>query len=1014
MTKIKKTSAYKEGENTVSADFVEKLHKKGIPSAKFEPIYKVFTAGKKTTAKPDIHFTNGCTHIISAKMGGTDAELKAFSTAVEYSNNLKNVINLGMVFGVCYPPPEGGKYHVHIVPIRPGEEHLAATFDTLEELASFIKDASEGLKEEIKKKIEPPDEGATRLLRVSAMELAKSIKGIPFEKLEIVFGGSDFFESVLKHRLKEKEREETLRMGAAFLYVNQLVFYLLISRAAERGGKQEEFPPIDPGDYSSPEKINEKYFSLVRKKDYEPIYGFNVAQFFTGKTANEANLHVVRAITGLAPTLEQPDITGQIFQTLIPLELRKPLGAHYTNPKAAELLAKFAISDSEDTVLDPSCGSGTLLIAAYRRKMKKAKEDDKTKIHRRFVEEQITGIDAMAFSSHLAAVNLALQQPLMETNSVRIATADSTIQRPREMIRSFRGTLPDEFKQAAIDFDYFAPRKKIERKGGPVSMREGEREAFLLDKVDVVIMNPPFTSWDNMSKSYRNALTTEFCLKRAAYRKIIYWKISQQAFFIMLADTFLKNGGALAAVLPLTTFTGVAFKYLVSYLTDNYTIDYIFVGMGRSSYSEDTNLTECLFVSRKKKPLKNHKVTIVGTINNPTQWTTQEIRSIHRAAVKGEVNENVAIVKKFPQTALAMERESLTGLVLRLTDVYENAMNTIANIEPENPLKSIGEQLNSRKMDINRWVLGSEHLPYYGPRALLICRTEKRALKEDDRLVYEKKSGAHYVFRDRIGNACYKIKKEDVRSALRRFSYFSSIDVSRQTDMCIANPTEDMERIMIAFYGKRDAEKYMERIKKTTKKFHGGQWFYRVNSGSSRLCIVRRIDLSASGTTVLACWNENNMFLTGDGFFLKNSQDQKFEKLLCLWLNSSYSIAKLMEHMTITRGSWMKFEKSSIMALPMVDASKLTEKQRKRVEVVFERLQKRIGHVCWINCKGLMRAGLWWITLFLSYLVLKAMKEGVTLLKKSGRVFFKQFFLYVVPWVFLKERTGMITDDNLE
>lgn len=368
MTKNKKTSAYKEGENTVSVNLVELLHKKGIPTAKFEPIYNVPVAGKKTTAKPDIHFTNGGTHIISAKMGGTDAELKAFSTAVEYYNKLKDSINLGMVFGVCYPPPEGGKYHVHTVPIRPGEEHLTATFDTLEELASFIKDASEGLKEEIKKKIEPPEEGATRLLRVSAEELAKSIKGIPFEKLEIVFGGSDFFESVLKPRLKEKEREETLRMGAAFLYVNQLVFYLLISRAAEREGKQEEFPPIDPDDYSSPEKINEKYFSLVRKKDYEPIYGFNVAQFFTGKTANEANLHVVRAITGLAPTLEQPDITGQIFQTLIPLELRKPLGAHYTNPKAAELLAKFAISDSEDTVLDPSCGSGTLLIAAYRKK----------------------------------------------------------------------------------------------------------------------------------------------------------------------------------------------------------------------------------------------------------------------------------------------------------------------------------------------------------------------------------------------------------------------------------------------------------------------------------------------------------------------------------------------------------------------------------------------------------------------------------------------------------------------
>src|SRR4029077_423107 len=114
---------------------------------------------------------------------------------------------------------------------------------------------------------------------------------------------------------------------------------------------------------------------------------------------------------------------------------------------------------------------------------------------------------------------------------------------------------------------------------------------------DLVIMNPPFTYWGNMSKPYRENMKLRFLNERSIYREIIVKKTSQQVFFFLLAERFLKRGGQIAAVSPLTTFTGRAFQAFTSWFCNNYTIRYIVVGLGRCSFSEETSLTECLVMA---------------------------------------------------------------------------------------------------------------------------------------------------------------------------------------------------------------------------------------------------------------------------------------------------------------------------------------------------------------------------------------------------------------------------------
>ena len=73
-------------------------------------------------------------------------------------------------------------------------------------------------------------------------------------------------------------------------------------------------------------------------------------------------------ITELRIDRYKHDILGPLFHELIPLAIRKRLAAYYTENSSADLLARLAVHNADDSILDLSCGSGTLLVACYNMK----------------------------------------------------------------------------------------------------------------------------------------------------------------------------------------------------------------------------------------------------------------------------------------------------------------------------------------------------------------------------------------------------------------------------------------------------------------------------------------------------------------------------------------------------------------------------------------------------------------------------------------------------------------------
>ena len=132
------------------------------------------------------------------------------------------------------------------------------------------------------------------------------------------------------------------------------------------------------------------------------------------------------------------DLAGQTFNRLI--AERKLLAAFYTSIPASTLLAGLALSPdrwasvdwskgediAEMVVVDPACGTGTLLMAAYRQIVQNhttaAANPDHDLLHRALVEKVIMGADVVQAATHLTAATLAAMSPSVQFKEMQLHT----------------------------------------------------------------------------------------------------------------------------------------------------------------------------------------------------------------------------------------------------------------------------------------------------------------------------------------------------------------------------------------------------------------------------------------------------------------------------------------------------------------------------------------------------------------------------------------------------------------
>ena len=325
------------------------------------------------------------------------------------------------------------------------------------------------------------------------------------------------------------------------------------------------------------------------------------------------------------------DLAGRIFNRLI--ADRKLLAAFYTSIPAATLLAGLALTperwpvvDWDDAahlrrlcVVDPACGTGTLLMAAYQQIVQNRaavhglagstrtdgpENSDDSEVHQALVEHTLFGADVVQAAIHLTAATLASMSPSVGFTQMQLHSLIMGM----DAVGGIRLGSLDWLAAPEAQSSFSATLEQIGATGSAGSLVESPR-------ADLVISNPPFTrrgSDGGKGEALARVLDLpagDSEAKRAVARRTsallkgtpANLTAGHGASFTVLADRLVKSDGRLALVLPVTALAGQSWRQVRAMLATRYEIELVVSSHDPDlrSMSFDTHIAEVLLLARR-------------------------------------------------------------------------------------------------------------------------------------------------------------------------------------------------------------------------------------------------------------------------------------------------------------------------------------------------------------------------------------------------------------------------------
>ena len=273
----------------------------------------------------------------------------------------------------------------------------------------------------------------------------------------------------------DQDYRETLAQQIAYKIIGKILFYMTLRRHRLELPRME----LPAKSYKTAVKRMRGLFQQALEVDYQAIFEPDITDEveLSADTA-KIIIHLTENLAHWSFELMPLDVIGAVFEKLIPPDARHSLGQYFTPDNLVDLIAAFCVRNSDDFVMDPTCGTGTFLIRSYN---KLRGLSAKRKTHHELLN-QVWGFDISGFPAELATINLCRQDLSDYRNFPRVLSKDFFDVRPGAIFE-------------------FPPPKK--------TTKTGERIEVNIPKFDVLVGNFPFIRQgliEKASKGYKKKL----------------------------------------------------------------------------------------------------------------------------------------------------------------------------------------------------------------------------------------------------------------------------------------------------------------------------------------------------------------------------------------------------------------------------------------------------------------------------------------------------------------------------
>ncbi|MCF2139283.1 MAG: N-6 DNA methylase [Candidatus Lokiarchaeota archaeon] len=395
---------------------------------------------------------------------------------------------------------------------------------------------------------------------------------------------------------------QAVEIGAFFI-LSKLFTYELI-RQQVRSSYSIILPPVYSNKNSErfQNQIIQNYRKIMDLFEFAPIFAINpfINSFDFSPSLICTLKDFIHKLQMMNLHQLSLDSFGSLFQDLIPAMDRKLLGQIYTPPEIAEFMAKLAIRNPGDVILDPACGCGSLLLQSYRRLFSLQRKADPNLLHEK-VLHQLWGIEINVFPAYISMLSLSF---------LNLAT-----------ITEFVGVLLEDFLQLGPLNTYMVKSKNLQS-GDTISR-------ILPSYFDVIIANPPYIKQEKIPrKKIMMKQLPEFATQRIQHNVIksnldskknvkklkleLSGKTDYYGFFLWYSAYFLKEGGRLCFIIPNKWMDVKYGEKIKAFLMENFQI--------RAIISFDQNIfrsaqvSTAILVADRCSSQKQREATIVQFI----------------------------------------------------------------------------------------------------------------------------------------------------------------------------------------------------------------------------------------------------------------------------------------------------------------------------------------------------------------------------------------------------------------